>query len=192
MNDLKDPTTRGPGEQPEKEWAQKKTEGTGEVWTGGRNLQEKEGALQCRLQMATITWTGIEDVAGEHGKRMAEMLRGIAATAGVLLSQKEGNVGEVVEGIVGTLRVPRIDSDMIRAYVGQRRQVEGAEVLERVAREGVPEEIRTGGDLRESAGLRESWEWGEVRRRGAGQKAVDVVLDSAIVFPATRRKDIVG
>lgn len=29
----------------------------------------------------------------EHGERKAEMLRGMAATASVLLSQKEGDVG---------------------------------------------------------------------------------------------------
>lgn len=43
-------------------------------------------------------------MAGEDGQRMKGMLRGITGTASVLLSQKEGDVGKVVEVISGMLR----------------------------------------------------------------------------------------
>lgn len=52
-----------------------------------------------------------------------------------------------MEAISSTMGAPHIDSDMIRKCFGRRRRVEGAEVLERINREGIPAEIRTGGDL---------------------------------------------
>lgn len=41
-----------------------------------------------------------------------------------------------------------MDDDRIRAYFGRRRLIEGAEVLEKIARERVPAEIQVGGDLK--------------------------------------------
>ena len=77
--------------------------------TGGRNPQEKEPALRYQLHMATIHGREPGDVAVEDGERMMERLRSLAATANVLLSQKEGDVGGVVEAIGGTLRAPHMD-----------------------------------------------------------------------------------
>lgn len=42
----------------------------------------------------------------------------------------------------------RLDDDKIHAYFGCRRRAEGVEVLEMIARVGVPAEIQTGGDLK--------------------------------------------
>lgn len=82
LNDL------NPRTELEKEEAQKRrTGGTEQIGTGGQNLPgEDEAALRYRLQMAAITWTRARKVADEHGKQMAEMLRGIAETTNVLLS----------------------------------------------------------------------------------------------------------
>lgn len=46
-----------------------------------------------------------------------------------------------------TLRTPHMDGGRIRAYVGRRRRVKGAVILEKIAREELPVEIQTGGDL---------------------------------------------
>lgn len=35
----------------------------------------------------------------------------------------------------GTLRAPYVNGDIMRAYFGKRRRIEGAEVLERIVRE---------------------------------------------------------
>lgn len=72
---------------------------------------------------------------------------GIAATVSVLLSQKKSDVGEVVEAIGGTLNTQYMDGDRIGPYVGWRCLVEGTEMLERIARGGNLDEIKTGGDL---------------------------------------------
>lgn len=55
---------------------------------------------------------------------MVKKLSGMAATSGVL-------------------RAPQMDGDRLRAYFGRGRGVECAEVLARVALEGVPAEIQT-------------------------------------------------
>lgn len=50
----------------------------------------------------------------------------------------------MVEAISDTLRAPPMDGDKIRS---DAPPVEGAEVLEGIAQEGVPVEIHTGGNL---------------------------------------------
>lgn len=64
--------------------------------------------------------------------------------------------------IGGTLGAPYMDDGRIRAYFGRRRLIEGAEVLERIARERVPAEIHMGGDLKSELAW-ESLECDEVR-----------------------------
>jgi len=75
------------------------------------------------------------------GARSVEWLRDMAATGGVMLSQKEGDVGRVVQEVGGTLCAPHVDSDMIRAYFERRRKIMSAEVLNLIAREGMPAAI---------------------------------------------------
>ena len=70
--------------------------------------------------------------------------RGLATTASVLLSQNGGDVGKVVETIGSPLRRPHMDGDRIHEYFGSRREVEGAEMLEKITRAGVPVGIRSG------------------------------------------------
>ena len=101
-------------------------------------MQRKEATLLYRLHMIVFTRT----VAGEvAGTRTVEWLRGTAATAGVVLSQKEGNVGRVVQKVGRTLFVPHMVGDRICACLGRRRKVESTEVLKRIARDRVPAEI---------------------------------------------------
>lgn len=78
---------------------------------------------------------------------MEDMLRGIAVMMSVLVSQKNGDVGEVVEAIGGTLNAQNMDGDRICPYVGRRRLVEGNEMLETISWGGILDEIKTGGDL---------------------------------------------
>lgn len=52
--------------------------------------------------MVTITREGDEEREGGVRKRVVEKLRNIAATAGTVLSQKDGIVGKVVETIGST------------------------------------------------------------------------------------------
>lgn len=53
------------------------------------SLQRKEAALRYRLQMSVFTRT----VAGEvAGARTVQWLRGMVEIAGVMLSQKEGDI----------------------------------------------------------------------------------------------------
>ena len=123
---------------------------------------------------------------------MTVQLQGVAATASALLDQKKGDVGEVVEAIGGPLLAPHMDGDRIRAYFGQRRRVEGVDVLERIAREGVPADIRTGGDLASELAYgnhRSAAKYGE---EVIAKAAADVALGRAVVFPVTRAEDIVG
>lgn len=54
--------------------------------------------------MAAITPLREVGIAREEGTWIVEMVRGIAATASVLLSQKKGDVMEVEEVIGSTLR----------------------------------------------------------------------------------------
>lgn len=82
-----------------------------------------------------------------------------------MLSQEEGDDGRVVQKIGGRLCAPRMDGDRIRAYVGRCRKVESAEVLERIAREGVPAKVWAGGNL--ESGMEYGNHRLEVRGRGA-------------------------
>ena len=67
----------------EKRVQRRHPKGPMEEGTAGRSPERKEAALHYRLQMAAATRT----VAGElEGARTMEWLRGIAATAGTLLS----------------------------------------------------------------------------------------------------------
>jgi len=78
---------------------------------------------------------------------MTEMLWYIAVMASVLLSEERGDIGEVVEVVSGTRGIPHMDDGKICPCIGQSHRIEGAEVLERIAREEIKAEIRTGGDL---------------------------------------------
>lgn len=117
--------TRSPKHDDGNEKEKSTIKGTGRtddlVGTGGYNLHETEVVLHYRFQMAAITRTGVDEVASEDGERVVKKLRDIAATALILLSQKEGNVKGGVEGIIGgTLLVLYTDGDMALAYLGQR------------------------------------------------------------------------
>ena len=70
-----------------------------------------------------------------------EWLRGIAATAGTMLSREGGQVGRVVREVGGPLLVTHMDGDRMRTYFGRRLKVESAGVLEGIAREGVLAEV---------------------------------------------------
>lgn len=98
-------------------------------------MQGKETPLCYRLQVVAFTRAGGNEVARA---RAVKWLRGMAATASVMLSQEEGDVGRVVQEIGGTLCTPRMGGDRIHVYVGRCRKVESAEVLELVPQEGVP------------------------------------------------------
>lgn len=78
-------------------------------------------------------------------------VRGVAVTAGLLLSQNKGDVERVVEVIGGTLRVPHMDSGRIREYLNGTvgSEAQRAEVLEMIALVGMPGMIQMGGDLEE-------------------------------------------
>lgn len=69
------------------------------------------------------------------------------ATAGVILSQKEGDVKEVVQETGGTLCVPHMDDDTIRAYFGRHCKAESTEVMENIAGERVSAKVRSGSNL---------------------------------------------
>lgn len=69
---------------------------------------------------------------------MAEMLRGKAAAARVVLLQKKGDVGEVAETIGSTLCAQHIDDDRIRTYFERHRRVKGTKEPGRICWEGVP------------------------------------------------------
>ena len=110
-------------------------EGAAEEGTAGRSPERKGAALRYRLQMAATTQT----VAGElEETRTMEWLRGIAATAGSMLSQEGGQIGRVVREVGGTLRATHMDGDRIHAYFGRCRKAASAEALEKIARDGVP------------------------------------------------------
>lgn len=61
-----------------------------------KSLKRKEAAIRYRLQMAPFTWA----VAGETvGAGIVEWLRGIAATADVMLSHEGGHSERVVHEV---------------------------------------------------------------------------------------------
>lgn len=78
--------------------------------------------------------------------RAVEWLRGISTMAGVKQSQRRGGLIRMMQ-VGGALCATYMDSEMIRTYFGRRRKVESAEMLERIAREGVLAEIYVGGNL---------------------------------------------
>lgn len=96
----------------------------------------------------------------------------------------------MVQGIGGTLYVPQMDGDRIRAYFGRCTKVESAEVPEKIAREGAPAKVwpRVNseselkyGHHRSAAKYRE-----EVLRKAA----TDVAQGKTIVFPVTQAQEI--
>lgn len=97
--------------------------------------------------MVMITRAGDVKVEGEVGERVVRTIFDIGELVGVNLSQKESDVGKVVETIAGMLDAPHMDGDRICKYFGRLCRGGGAEMLEIIAREEVPAEIQTGGDL---------------------------------------------
>lgn len=69
-------------------------------WARGGRFQGKEAVLRFWCQMTAFAPVGGGEVAGA---RAVKWLGGIAVTAGVILSQKESNIGRVVQEIGGTL-----------------------------------------------------------------------------------------
>lgn len=84
------------------------------------------------------------------------MLLDMAATTRLLLYQKKGDVGGVVEAIGDTLCAPNMDGDKKRVYLGRRHRVDGAKVLGRIAWEGVPAEIHTRSNLKSQLAYRDN------------------------------------
>lgn len=119
------------------------------------------------------------------------MLRDMMTTANVLLPQKGGNVGGMVEAICDMLRAPYMDGDRKRAYFGRRRQIGGVEMLERIAREGVPAEMQTEGNSKNELAHRNyrstTKYWGEVLTKAV----TNVALGRAKVFSVVQAKEIV-
>lgn len=111
-------------------------------------------------------------------------ITGFAAKASVLLSQG-GYVGEVVDAIGGTLCTPHMGGDRIYAYFGHRRRVEGAEVLEMIALEVVPVEIKTGDDLECELAYENYKSAAKYGREVLTKAAADVALGGAIMFSVT-------
>lgn len=109
------------------------------------SLKGKEAPLRYRLQLAAFRRAGRGEVARA---RAVQWLRGMAATAGIMLSQEKGGVGRVVQEVGGTLHNPRMDGDIIRAFFERCRRMESAEVLELITREGVPAKDGAGGNLK--------------------------------------------
>lgn len=54
-------------------------------------------------------------MANDDGERVVEGLRDTVAMASILLSQKDGDVGGVVEAIGSTVCAPDVDRGRIRA-----------------------------------------------------------------------------
>jgi len=61
-----------------------------------------------------------------------DWLRVTVVTAGIMLFQKGGDVGTLIQEVGGMLYAPYMDDDRIRAYFGRRRKVESADVLETI------------------------------------------------------------
>lgn len=121
-----------------------------------------------------------------------EKLLDIAETTSILFPQKEWGVEGVVDAIGGTLCASHMVGDRIRAYFGRRRYLGVAEVIEKIAREGVSAEIQTGRNLEN--GLACGNRRNAVKYRGEVLRKVvtDVALDKAIMFPVGPAKEIVG
>lgn len=75
-------------------------------------------ALRYRWKTATFTRTGDGLGTDEEGAWASECLRGIVATAGVILSKNKVAAGGVVQEIGDALRALHMDSDGINAYFG--------------------------------------------------------------------------
>ena len=160
-----------------------------EEGTAGRSSERKEAALHYRVQMAAATRT----VAGElEGARTMEWLRGIAATVGIMLSQEGGQIGRVVREVGGTLRAAHMDGDRIHAYFGRRRKVASAEALEKIARDGVPDEVGAGGNL--GSELAYGNHRSALKHRGQvlRKAATDVAMGRTIVLPAAQAQEVEG
>lgn len=119
---------------------------------------------------------------------MAEILQGMAATVSVLLSQTNGDIREVMVAIGGVLRHLHMDDNNLE----RRRQVEDPEMLQRMAQEGLPAEIRTRGDL--ASELVNGNHRSTTKHRGdvLDETKAHIALSRVIVFRVTLAKDNVG
>ena len=84
-----------------------------EQGTVGRSPERKEEALRYRLQIAAFTRAVADEL---EGVRTMVWLRGIAATAGTMLSQEGGQVGRVVREVSGTLRATHMEGQDRRIF----------------------------------------------------------------------------
>lgn len=76
----------GPTTRTKEKARRKTTEGERQGETEGQNMRREETALCYRLQIATFTQMGADEVAGEDRAQVVEKIHGIATTTGVPLS----------------------------------------------------------------------------------------------------------
>lgn len=146
-------------------------------------------SLCYRLQMAAL----IRAVPGEPVEaKIVESLRFIVETAGVILSQERGHVVTQVQNVGGTLCVTHMDGERIPSCFYGRCKVESAEMFEKIARKGVPPEIRGGGSLDNELVYRNHRSALEYGREVLKKVATDVSMDRSIVFSVTFIYEIKG
>lgn len=124
-------------------------------------------------------------MVGEEGERVVEKLDGRVETSVRCFRRP-------VEATGGKLRAPHMNGDRLRVYIRRRRGVEGAEVPERIAREGVPAEIHAGDNPgRELAdgNHRSAAKYGG---KVLTKATAEVAHVRVIAFPVSRTKGIMG
>lgn len=69
----------------------------------------------------------------------------VVEAAGSLLSRHGGQVRDIARQVRGALLRPHVEPQRIKRFSGDRRNMDGGQDLVKVANEGVPVGVRTGG-----------------------------------------------
>lgn len=98
----------------------------------------------------------------------------------------------VVEAIDSTPRAPHVDDERMHAYFGRCHRVGGAEVLERIAREGITTGIQTRGISGKELAYGHHRRATEYRAEVLTKAKTGVALGRYRVFPVAQAKGMVG
>lgn len=90
--------------------------------------------------------------------------------------------------ICGALRAPQIEDYRIRVYFGWRHRVKGADVFERITREGLPAEIQEGYSFESELAYGNHCYLAKYGAEVLTKVAADIAFARSIVFPVTREK----
>ena len=110
----------------------------------------EEQQERARREEELIRWKRATGRLGETWDNAGErdrLVRVVAMVRGEILQREGGDLAKVVWRRGGKLLAPHIDAERVTRFLGEQHNVDQFELLEQMARLGVPVDVGPGGNL---------------------------------------------